>query len=67
MHRREQVFVAETRQPRRRTARAVIDEIELRIVGKPAADRAAADLPRVGRPGRKTEVGAAETLRRRLA
>src|SRR5689334_1247769 len=45
--------------PRPRIAGAIVDEVELRIVGDPAPTVAAADLPGCARPGFDTQVGAA--------
>jgi hypothetical protein len=44
--------------PRSRIGGAVIDEVELGIVGHETPDRAAADLPRFRRPARHPQVGA---------
>src|SRR4051812_25385254 len=42
--------------PRPGVAGAIVDEIELRIVGDPAPYRAAADLPRLRRPARNAQI-----------
>src|SRR4029450_5683289 len=52
--------------PRARIAGAVIDEIELGIVGEPAPDIAAALAPGVRRPARHPEVLAAVAVVERL-
>ncbi len=57
--------------PRRRVARAVVEEVRLRVIGVPAPVRAAADLPGVAFPGARAEtllavvrVGAVEVVAR---
>src|SRR5262249_19876356 len=47
-----------SRVPRRRVARAVVDEVQLGIPGVPAPDRAAAQLPLVAGPGLERAIGA---------
>src|ERR1051325_6800439 len=42
--------------PRSGIASAVVNEIELGIVGDPTPDRAATDLPGIGRPARNPEI-----------
>ena len=47
------------RVPRSRIRRAVVDEVEHRVVGEKTPHRAAADLPGLGRPALHSEIGAA--------
>src|SRR5204863_4121274 len=44
------------RVPRRRAGRAVVDEVQDRVVGDPTPDGSAADSPGLGRPARDPKI-----------